>query len=49
MGLFYCCGASFWLSSGLIGRALNARMDRSGAEDEADREPQSYSSAGRKR
>jgi hypothetical protein len=34
----------FLAQFGLIGRALNARLDRGDADDEADHEPPSYSS-----
>lgn len=45
MGLFRLLRREFLSQFGLIGRSLNERMDRS-ADDEADREPPSYSSAG---
>ena len=45
MGVFRLLRREFLAQFGLIGRALNERMDRGDVDDEADREPQSYSSA----
>lgn len=46
MGRFRLIRREFLGQFGLIGRALNERLDRSDAYDEVDHEPQSYSSAG---
>jgi hypothetical protein len=46
MGFFRLLRREFLAQFGLIGRALNERLDRRGADDEVDHEPHSYSSAG---
>jgi len=44
-GTFSIIRREFLGQFGLIGSALNERLDRGVANDEADREPRSYSSA----